>query len=650
VWRLLVCPKVEATRAALHGNLKSKETLRVDFIEPAARALCLTFGISSILAMTMSRSLVLATSQLGWAMYLPNVMLEMCEKRLSISRWRLEAVVIVLASVAIGIGTDSTLVGLMTIAAYLLLVLENLLRERRLFNAVYGVQERVGLRGKSMSADRFPGPALHPKLSVNLEGPFISRVPSYRLGVLQVDSPVRLALLVGNHCRVPGQTSIKVAIEAPPGWEILGAPTVEFGPLRPGQVYRAEWALLPRAVSGGATLKFSVKSSRFERHIEVVSDGCLHISSIDVAHATVTRYPGGRQSAFSLRGDFDLYDQASFQSIAGLEDAFGLTSRYAIAQTMYVSTRLAIDQKAATEWAAHYDVQRGAAAIPTFISWLRERVELRHTASYPVSSERAFVVELGNHGHLHYDTDASAAPGNNWKAGAKPGEGHYEWQGTDGTSFGDQRDNILHATQWCERALGFRPRSWAKPGRGNDQFSPAAVEAAGCDVATGSDIGPQDNVLRQPPPHHPAGTKIVELTARYPSDPQHVQHLAMLEFWLHRGHRLGRPTVVLVHQHMRQFDGVACARLTECLLDRVVNNFNGDQYIDTVYGVGRYWLDVLSPITGMVSVEVGRNGIEVSNRSTHPICALPVDIKLRDGGRLTRLVNLMPSETAIVLV
>ncbi len=621
----------------------------MDFIELAARALCLTFGMCSIIALAMSRSVMLAPSPLGWAMYLPNVMLEMCQKRLSISRWRIEAILVALASVAIGVGADSPLVGLATLVAYLLLVVENLLRERRLFNAVYGVQERVGLRGKSKSPDQFPGPALHPKLSVNLEGPFIERMPSYNLGVLQANYPVRLALLVGNHCRVPGQTKIKVAVTVPPGWEILGASTVEFSPLDPGQVHRVEWDLLPRAMSGRATLRITVTSNRFQRHINVFSDGCLQFSAADVAHATITRYPGGRQSAFSLRGDFDLYDQASFQSIAGLEDAFGLTSRYAIAQTMYVSTRLVIDQKAATEWAAHYDVQRGADAIPTFISWFHERVELRHTAPYPVRSEKAFVVELGNHGHLHYDTDASGAPGNHWKAGAKPGEGHYEWQGTDRTSFGDQRDNIRHATQWCERVFGFRPRSWAKPGRGNDQFSPAAVEAAGCDVATGSDIGPQDNVLRQPPPHHPAGTKIVELTARYPSDPQHLQHLAMLQFWLHRGHRLSRPTVVLVHQHMRQFDGVACSKLTECLLDRVVNDFNGDQYIDTVYGVGRYWLDVLSPTTGMVSVDVGPKGIGVVNRSTNPICAMPVDIELKDGRRLTRLVTLMPFETAIVL-
>lgn len=621
----------------------------MDSVELYTRMLFLVIGMLGVLVLAMSRVLALAASPLGWAMYLPNVMLEMCEKRLSISRWSIESAFVVLASSAIGIGTGSILVGLATLAAYLLLVLENLLRERRLFNAVYGVQERVGLRGKSRSAHRFPAPALHPKLSVNLEGPFVERMPSYKLGFLQANSRVRLAVLVGNHCRVPGQAKVKLSLTVPPGWKILGIREIEFAPLRPGQVHRAEWDVLPQAAPGRATLHISVTSSRFQRRIDITSEGCSQISPADVAHVSITRYPGGRRAAFSLRGDFDLYDHASFQSIAGLEDAFGLSSRYAIAQTMYVSTRLAIDKEAAVDWAAHYGVDRGAEAIPTFISWLRERVELRHTAPYPVSSAKAFVIELGNHGHLHYDTDASGAPGNNWKAGVKPGEGRYEWQSTDGSSFGDQRDNIRHATQWCERTLGFSPRSWAKPGRGNDQFSPAAVEAAGCEVATGSDIGPKDNVLRQPPPHHPAGTAIVELTARYPSDPQHIQHLAMLEFWLHRGHRLGRPTVVLVHQHMRQFDGVACSRLTEGLLDQAVNGFNGDQFIDTVYGVGRYWLDVLSPYTGMVSVKTDLSGVVVANRSARSIHAVPVDIELKDGRRLTRLVDLLPFETTTVL-
>jgi hypothetical protein len=100
---------------------------------------------------------------------------------------------------------------------------------------------------------------------------------------------------------------------------------------------------------------------------------------------------------------------------------------------------------------------------------------------------------------------------------------------------------------------------------------------------------------------------------------------------------------------MRQFDGVACSRLTEGLLDQVVNGFNGDQFIDTVYGVGRYWLDVLSPYTGMVSVKTDLSGVVVANRSDRSIDAVPVDIELKDGRRLTRLVNLMPFQTTTVL-
>ncbi|MBM4112928.1 MAG: hypothetical protein FJ253_06070 [Phycisphaerae bacterium] len=262
-------------------------------------------------------------------------------------------------------------------------------------------------------------------------------------------------------------------------------------------------------------------------------------------------------------------------------------------------------------------------------------------------SERPYVIELGNHGHLHYATDTSGDPGNDWKAGARAGQGAYAWQGSDRSSFGDQRDNALEAARWCRELFGFDMRSWAKPGRGNDAFSASAMEAAGCEVVTGSDIRPRDNVLRQPPPHHPTGTRVVELTARYPSDPQHIQHLAMLEYWLHRGHRLGIPVVMLVHQHMRQWDGVVCEAMTEHMLSLAVNGFRGDLFIDTVYGIGRYWLDALSPVTRCVEVRIESGAVVVRNRGDRTLLAVPIDVTLRSGERLTRLADLAPGETRI---
>ena len=383
----------------------------------------------------------------------------------------------------------------------------------------------------------------------------------------------------------------------------------------------------------------TVRSGRFHGELSIACSGCIkaeRFADIDVALL------GAAERAFS-RGDFDLYDKASFQSIQGLEDAFGLGPILS-AQTMYLSTRH-LDQCEAERWARHYHVIE-CYGNTSVCSVDAGKVDFRHSAPYPVQSDKPYV-ELGNHGHLHYDTDASGAEGNGWKAGAT-GEGHYPWQGEDHSSFGDQRDNILEAARWCSKLFGFVPLSWAKPGRGNDQYSPAAVEAAGCEVATGSDIGPMDNVLRPPPPQHPRGTRIAELTARYPSDPQHILHAMMLEFWMHRAYRLGIPMVILVHQHMRQFDGPLCARLTEYLLNRAVNGFNGDFYLDTVYGVGSYWREVLSPLTRRVAVSLDGDGVRVANRSDKRFIGLPVDIRLKSGERMTRLVDIEPGQMVVL--
>ncbi len=610
-------------------------------------------GAGLLLTLTLGRCLGLAPYRIGIVMYLANVLLETAEKRTPLSRWTLEAAILVVALLCLGIGSGSLELAALIAVGYLLLVLENVTRERRLINNVYGTQETRGLRGTSPSesadnARRFPAPGLHPQLSVNLDGPFVSRMPTYELGILPVGRPISLSVLIGNHSRTPSQSEIDVTLDVPTGWRVEGELKQELEPLEVGRVENVQWTIWPTASLASQEIVVCVRSSRFKSQLVVRADGCRQIRVNDVAAIEIKRYPEARRATFTWRGDFDLHDTASFQTAGGLETAFGLSMRYAMPQTMYLSTRLSLDQQSADEWARHYHVSRGSRQVPEFVQWLRDNVEWVYDAAYPVRSEKRYVVELGNHGHLHYDTDASGAEGNHWKAGAKPGEGKYPWQGDDLSSFADQRDNITEAARWCRDLLGFEPKSWAKPGRGNDQFSPAAVEAAGCLVATGSDIRPRDNVLKQPPPHHPMGTSIVEITARYPSDPQHIQHAAMLQYWIHRGHRLGIPVVILVHQHMRQFDGVVCERITESLLNSTLNGFHGDFYFNTVFAVGCYWRDVISSHSKVVQIEMSGDSIQIINGGPRPWKAVPVDIRLHDGTRMTRLVDLAP-ESKITL-
>lgn len=271
---------------------------------------------------------------------------------------------------------------------------------------------------------------------------------------------------------------------------------------------------------------------------------------------------------------------------------------------------------------------------------------MRHAAAFPARGNgKPYLLELGNHGHLHYDTAAAAAPENGWKSHAKMGAGRYPWMGADASSFGEQRDNVLEAARWFRRLLDFTPRSWAKPGRCNDADTARAAEAAGCEVLSGSDIRARDNVLFQPPPHHPGGTEAAELTSRYPPDPQHVHHFAMLRFWLHRSRRLGRPMVFMCHQHMRQWEGRACARFAEHLLRSVLADFQGEFCVDTLFGVGKYWREVLSPRTRRLTVALEGRRLRIENRGDADFERVPVDLELANGGRSTVLVSARSGQT-----
>ena len=74
----------------------------------------------------------------------------------------------------------------------------------------------------------------------------------------------------------------------------------------------------------------------------------------------------------------------------------GLAARYRMPQTMYLSSRLSLDETAARQWGEHYGADRGAARIPEFIRWMQANVELRHDCTYPFAAKKRFLLELGN--------------------------------------------------------------------------------------------------------------------------------------------------------------------------------------------------------------------------------------------------------------
>jgi hypothetical protein len=79
----------------------------------------------------------------------------------------------------------------------------------------------------------------------------------------------------------------------------------------------------------------------------------------------------------------------------------------------------------------------------------------------------------------------------------------------------------------------------------------------------------------------------------------------------------------------------------------VTGGFRGDLYLDTVYGIGRYWLDVLSPVTKCVSVGLSDSGVVLTNGAGRRVESVPVDLVLRDGARMTILVDAEPGRNVV---
>jgi len=615
--------------------------------------IAIAIGAMLLLHVVSARLLFLVRGRLGWITYLANIISELFVKKIGWARNWVEFTAALLGLTFLQLGGVPWHWSLS--AALLIVGLEYWVRrvELRILADAYTSIDTIGLKNATTASTRalalgYPSPSTHPRLTINLIGPFIERMPKYKLGTLLVGRCFLLQVVLGNHTIVPTQTSVRVRLHHA---EELSSekPTEIMAPrLDPAQVYEVRFELTVQAEGGAGAIEILVEWGHLEEVLAISYDRSIHPKNLSIEAAKFVRYPGGCRSAFAWRGDMDLYDESTLQSIEGLKVTFGLAARYRLPQTMYLSTRLSLDQAAAQTWANYYGVNRGAARIPAFVEWIKQNVDLRHLCSYPFYSHKPFVIELGNHGHLHYGTETSGALENGWNPKSKIGAGKYSWQGEDRSSLGEQRDNALESRRWCENLFRFTPKSWAMPDRTNDQFTAAAMEAAGCEVLSDSNAQTRHNVLLQPPPHHPPGTSAVELTKRYPGDPQHVFHVAMNHFWIHRAHRKAIPVVFMCHQHMRQFDGHACARLTEYTLRHVITSFKGDLHINTVYGVGKYWREVLSPKTKTISVGIDNDSILIQNRGDLDLVDAPLDITIANGCKMTILITLPMGQEKIV--
>lgn len=606
----------------------------------------MVIGVGLVLYAFLVRMTFLAPTRLGALFYYPNIISDTIWKRGRLPRAASELLGFGLGLICLlASGLNCWILISPLVLMLALLELRNRHRERTILTSIYASKDS---RRRTCSLDQkvptapgaIPSPSVHPELVINLIGPFVQRLPDYDLGDLTLERTLEIKIIIANHSLVPGQVPITVTVNSGSGLESSLTSPLHVPPLASGDFISSTIEFCAKQLSPGGAINLTIAHADQVSCLRVKYRSIFDPAEFNLVSAEITRFSGATCAAFAWRGDMDLYDTASFQSIQGLSHTLALAARYRFPQTLYLSTRLSLDAAETENYYRHFEVSRGQAQVAEFITWMRENVEFQHLIKYPFNYEKPFAVELGNHMHQHYGTDAAASRENGWRLHAGIGAGSYPWLRGKSDSFSEQRDNALTASRMMGEIFDFTPRSWAMPDSTNDRFTPAAVEAAGCEVLSDANASSMDNVLFQPPPHHPKGTAAVELTKRYPGDPQDFVHYAMILYWIHRAHRLRMPVVFMCHQHLRLFEGYACTHFTEAVMRYVLSQFNGDLKINTVFGIGIYWREVLSPQERKVELEYRDDRIRVRNKGSFDFEDVPVDIKYAKGKSATVLVNL----------
>ena len=492
-------------------------------------------------------------------------------------------------------------------------------------------------------------PLHHPRYILMLKGPVWDRGKQYDLGDWPVGHDADFTLMILNPSILRPQFPLEVDVACKSGSiEIERHFSNTIKAPKPG-----EYASAPFSIQAGSIVAHNIQIRvKVKAGYHVFSESLMIRSIFDAAefppeNAAINRWKGGASAAFGWRGDMDLYDPMSFQSVEGMRHTLELCRRYRIASTLYLSGRLSLLKDEHEKYCRHLGVDRDTPGIDRFIRFMKEEVAMAPAIDFPYQTEKEYALEVGNHMFLHYGTNAAIDPGNNWKMNAWMGDGTYPWQSQDKGSFAEQRDNARHNVAVIKEKLGVEIRSWGVPGRVYDNHTPQAVEAAGMEVGSDTDASAWTNVMELPPPHHPAGTdRLVELTKKYPGDPDNAYKVATLKYWMALARRTRRTFIFMAHHHLLRYESVAGSHCAEAVLRHAMEGCKGDFYISTLTGIGRYWERVLCTQHRWVSVSFESDMIMVANKGDEPLENIPVEISFADNKQLLVLVNVPPKGTS----
>lgn len=482
-----------------------------------------------------------------------------------------------------------------------------------------------------------------PDLVMTVRGPILDRGRILHAGDWPIGHRAEFEILVLNPSEVRPQFPVTLSVDC-------DSRVIEISHTEPSSAMCPEpgeyvsWTFMAHAVShsaGAANIHICVK------HADTELKATLHINSVvprdacTIAAAGITRWKGGARAAFAWRGDQDLYDPSTFQSEEGLKITLGLSRRFRIPSTLYLSSRLSLVQKEHEDFCSHFGWNRHSDEIPQFINFLRNEVLIRQDLEFPLPTDKQFAMELGNHSYLHHSTHTAADSSNGWKGHVWVGAGQYPWLTVqNASSFEEQRDNIRKGEEIIREKLDIATSSWASPGRKFDKYTPQAVEAAGIEIGSDTNADTFSSVLKLIPPHNPEGcNSLVELTKKFPGDPDDAYKEAVLRYWLHATRRAGYAFIYMAHHHLLRYQGFGCYTITAHFFRHVLGDCDGDFYIGTVSALGKYWKTVLSPRTRCIEVNVTDAKVTIHNKGLDDVSGIPVEITMHNGKRFLQLVD-----------
>jgi len=505
--------------------------------------------------------------------------------------------------------------------------------------------DALAVRGNPGEQDkRYVGaiPMPHPKLLVTLKGPVWAWTKQgFDLGDWPQGRSVKYELQVLNPTILEPQVKTRIAIRLLRGKIAIEGGNGDYDTPRPGEVLTVPFSLHSDGCSGGETkLQIAVETSTYciqkTLRIRSIFDPDKHA----ITRAEINRWQGGALAGFAWRGDMDMYDPCTFQSVEGLRWVLDICARFRIASTMFLSGRLSINKEEHKKHTDHLQIDRQTEGIDGFIRFMKEEVTLGHKLDFPYTTERRYAMELGNHMYLHYGTHAAMAEENGWKNRCRMLAGRYAWQSSDEGSFAEQRDNVKKNMEVMRETFHYEMKTWGVPGRDYDEETPRAVEAGGMVVGSDTNASAFINVLRLPPPHHPNGCQhLVELTKKYPGDPDNMYKIGMLKYWMWWATVKRATFIYMAHHHVLKYEGQACTGMTEYIL-RYALEKGGLYFISTMYGLGIYWEKVLCPQHRCVSVETEGARIKVMNTDKEALSDIPVEIHFKGGKRMVLITDL----------